>query len=178
MGSRGVYTFSLSNELRNYYRNYYDVKTTAEMAELTWIGANPGAGKGEPYSYVPLTTYIDYKLTASFNGGRIYALVPWRWSQLSLTQKENLPQEWTTPYSTKVPGAWGVDYIDYILNPSNSKYFNITSTLQDSGTTPAILSWPIPFGYIETNSGPDKTNNADLSLINGNSLPLTIKANK
>ena len=118
MGSSGVYTFSFSNELRNYYRNYYDVKTTAEMAELTWIGANPGPNPGELYTYNPLAQYSigsAYILEAPFNGGRIYALVPWRWSQLSLTQKENLPSTWTTSYiSPNVPGAtptWGVDYI-------------------------------------------------------------------
>ena len=174
MGSQGVYTFSLSNELRNYYRNYYGVKTTAEMAELTWIGANPGAGKGEPYSYAPLTTYIDpsqnntYKLTASFDGGRIYALVPWRWSVLSKDQQ--LPSNWKKS-PPKNDNAWGVDYLDYIFRHPDD--FAINS--QNSGWTPSILSNPIPFGYVETNSGKGKTNNGDLSLIDSNSLSLTIQ---
>ena len=92
MGSRGVYTFSLSNELRNYYRNYYGVKTTAEMAELTWIGANPN---GKQTTYGSLIDYPgeganDYSLSGTFVGGRIYVLVPWKWSMLSMSQEGNL----------------------------------------------------------------------------------------
>jgi hypothetical protein len=183
MSNQGVYTFTLSRELKNYYRNYYGVKAPAEMAELTWIGANPtnssqysynSLGDQGAYSYDSATQSYKFALPPgqTFAGGRIYPLVPWRWSELSQNQIDYLPPTWKTTHKT----GWGVDYIDYILNPSYSASFTIASPLQNTGTTPAILSWPIPFGYVETNSGPGKTNNGDLSLINGNSLPLTIEA--
>lgn len=174
MGSSDVYTFSFSDELKTYYRSYYDIYTTAEMAELTWIGANPGTNPSEPYNYNPLAIYsLDsgYTLNSPFDGGRIYIFVPWRWSVLSKDQQ--LPPTWKTPINEKNEDGWGVDYLDYIF--SNPTDFAIIKAYQGSGWTPSITTNPIPFGYVETNSGSDKTNNGDLSLIDGNSLPLTIQ---
>ena len=192
MGSQGVYTFSLSKELKDYYRTYYGANlTTAEMAELTWIGANPITTanlKGLITTYGSLIDYPgeganDYSLSGNFFGGRIYVLVPWKWSKLSISQEGNLPSTWTVlppPGSTGwAPGStgWGVDYLSYMFSNPQDFSFVPTFTVPNpppytSRTSPSISTWPIPFGYVETNTGSGA--NGDLSLINGNSLPLTI----
>jgi hypothetical protein len=182
MGSNGAtYNITFSNEIKNYYNQYYGVSADSDIAELTYIQYTlPGASS---YTLTPLYSSTDFNYSEgrysytvpegeALSAARFYFYAPWRWSKLSSDQSADLPTTWTQP---KGKSGWNVDYLDWIFSDAGQKAINGGSMTSFSQPNP--VTFPAPFQYIETNAGEGKSNNIDLSLINGYTLPLSIENN-
>lgn len=166
MSVPGDYRFTFSAELQSYYKKYYGLYSTVDMADYTWVGVT--SDRGSEITYQKLSEIFtfssgQYRLSESIDSGRIYFFVPWKWSDKSLNGGVSHSESYDT-----------LDAFFGTSAPNGS-----IQTIVDSGTQPALNragnSFPAPFAYVETNSGGSKTNNGDISLIDGYSLPLTIQ---
>ena len=167
MSVPGDYRFQFSAELQSYYRKYYGLYSTVDMADYTWVGVT--SDKGAEITYQKLSEIFtfssgQYRLSESIDSGRIYFFVPWKWSDKSLNGGVSHSESYDT-----------LDAFFGTSTPNGS-----IQAIVDSATQPALNragnSFPAPFAYVETNSGGSKNNNGDISLIDGYSLPLTIQA--